>query len=228
MSQGFTSQLPVPLPISQGGTGVTTFTAPTIQSFTTGSGTYTTPAGVKYLVVEAIGGGGGAPGLGTVTTAPTAGGNTTFGTSLLTANGGAIGGTSGAPSGGAGGTATISSPAVGIAVTGNAGNSGVGVVNGTGGQGGAGFNGGSGIGQYTGIAGGNATGYGSGGGGSGGNSTSGAPGGGGAGGWLRALITTPSSTYSYTVGAGGAAGVNVTLNGGAGFAGVIIVTEYYF
>lgn len=202
-------------------------TVPTVQTFTSGSGTYTTPAGVKYIVVEVIGGGGGGNGIGVVTTAATAGGNSTFGTSLLTANGGAAGGNSAAPTGGAGGTATISSPAYGVAVTGNSGSSGVGVVNGTGGQGGGGFYGGSGNGKYTGVAGGNATGYGSGGGASGGNATSGAAGGGGAGGWLRATIASPSATYSYAVGAAGAGGVYSLLNGGNGSAGAVIVTEYY-
>jgi hypothetical protein len=34
-------------------------TAPTVQTFTSGSGTYTTPAGVAYIRVRMVGGGGG-------------------------------------------------------------------------------------------------------------------------------------------------------------------------
>lgn len=62
MSQGFTQPLPIPLPISRGGTGATSYTAPTTQVFTSGSGTYTTPANVKYIKVRGIGGGGGGAG----------------------------------------------------------------------------------------------------------------------------------------------------------------------
>lgn len=58
---------------------------PTIQRFTSGSGTYTTPVGVRYIKVTAIGGGGGGGGAGTSSTDGGAGGNTTFGTSLITA-----------------------------------------------------------------------------------------------------------------------------------------------
>jgi hypothetical protein len=66
--------------------------APTVQKFTSGSGTYTKPANVLFLRVRLVGGGGGGGGSaasgnndgGTGTT----GGNTTFGTTLLVANGG--------------------------------------------------------------------------------------------------------------------------------------------
>ena len=63
---------------------------PTIQKFTSGSGTYTTPTGVKYIKVNMVGAGGGGGGGGTVATITTGsdGGNTTFGTTLLVANGG--------------------------------------------------------------------------------------------------------------------------------------------
>lgn len=241
MSQGFTSQLPVPLPISQGGTGATSFTAPTQQRFTSGSGTYTTPAGVKYITVEMCGGGGGGGcSGGNAGTAATAGGNTTFGTSLLTANGGSAGlwanSTFGIPSSG---TATINSPAYGLALTGGAPSSsgsmgavatgmagGCGGANPFGGAGGGGY--GTGPVGYVGSAG--AANTGAGGGGAGCGSTNSAGGtGGGSGGYIKAYISSPSATYSYAVGAGGTgqgAGSNGAA-GGAGSAGVIIVTEYY-
>lgn len=42
------------------------FTAPTVQKFTSGSGTYTTPAGVKYIRVRLVGGAGGPGGSGVI------------------------------------------------------------------------------------------------------------------------------------------------------------------
>ena len=53
-------------------------------------------------------------------------------------------------------------------------------------------------------------------------------GGGSAGGYVRKLINSPSATYSYAVGAGGAAGTS-TIGAGstAGAAGIIIITEFY-
>ena len=67
---------------------------PTVQKFTSGSGTYTTPSGVTWIEVEMVGGGGG--GSGSALDSGTAGnggsgGNTTFGTSLLNAGGGSGG-----------------------------------------------------------------------------------------------------------------------------------------
>src|SRR6266404_7409448 len=91
------------------GTTVTTaaniaalFTKPTIQIFTSGSGTYTTPANVTYISIRQVGGGGGGAGSGTGAANGTAGGNTTFGSSFLTCNGGAAGsaGTAGTLAGG--------------------------------------------------------------------------------------------------------------------------------
>ena len=55
---------------------------PTVQRFTSGSGTYTTPNGVKKKVMMA-GGGGGGGGSGTASAGSGgAGGNTTFGSSF--------------------------------------------------------------------------------------------------------------------------------------------------
>lgn len=215
----------------------TAFTAPTIQRFTSGSGTYTTPANVKYLNVKVVGGGGGggSSATGGVPTSGGAGGNSTFGSSLLTANGGG-GGTLGTGGGGgqpgSGGTATVSSPAIGSAFSGGGGGSGSNqlTVLAAGGNGGSSIFGGNGSGGTATAASPSAGATNSGGGGGGAGSASGASsgGGGGAGGGIDALIYTPSATYSYEVGAAGSAGAGGTGTGGAaGGSGYIEVTEYY-
>jgi hypothetical protein len=209
--------------------------APTIQRFTSGTGaTYTTPAGVKYLIVNAIGpGGGGAGGHATTPVAGSAGSaDTVFGSSLITAGlaGGASGG--GTSSGGNGGNATVAGAAVALVLALGAQGQGAG-------QGSAAttyFNGGMGGSTTLGGAGGGGaaannasnarTNCGSGGGGGGAPANGLAGGGGGAGGYVRALISSPSATYTYTVGAGGAGGASTT-SGTDGSAGVIWVEEYY-
>lgn len=210
--------------------------APTIQKFTSGSGTYTTPAGVKYIIVEMVGGGGGGTGSGTAAgTSPTSGGNSTFGTSLLTADGGsAVSFNTVGAWGGEGGAVTVNSPAIAIHSTqggkggpshrSNSGNEYA--IPGAGGSSPLG-QGGTGASTNIGFPG---TGYGSGGSGAG---VTGAPAysgaGGGSGGYIKALLASPSASYSYAVGAAGAAGAAGTTGfaGGAGAAGVIVVTEYY-
>jgi hypothetical protein len=219
-------------------------TAPTIQKFTSGSGTYTTPTSPSplYIRVRMVGGGGGGAGSGTGSFGvPGDGGNTTFGTTLLVANGGSKGGppnTTGL--GGAGGTASLGTGPIGMAITGGSGggsafySSATGQSSGAyggnnplGGAGYAGPAGGAGIG--VGGTGTTNTGAGGGGGGMPGavNQYSGT--GGGAGGYVDAIITSPSSTYSYAIGAGGSAGTAGTGGsaGGAGASGIIIVEEYY-
>lgn len=216
--------------------------SPTIQKFTSGSGTYTTPAGVKYIVVQMCGGGGGGGGSSSNASGGTGGtgGNTTFGSSLLTANGG-TGGTGANPSVvGAGGSATLNSPAIGISFAGQSGSGGEA-------QGALAINQSSGAGGNTPFLGGGQSlassasaiagqtavaNTGSGGGGSVYVSSltgSFCGAGGGAGGFIQALITSPSATYSYSVGTAGTAGTAGTSGaaGGAGAAGIIIVTEYY-
>lgn len=209
---------------------------PTRQVLTSGSGaTYTTPAGCRQIVVTMIGGGGGGGGAtanGGVVTGST-GGNTLFDGSNFSAVGGNGGNTAGGAggSGGSGGTSPTT-----IRYRGNAGQAGL-ELNGTGapanppgGTGGAGHFGGNGIGSPTsgvgafGLAN-------TGAGGSGGVSGAGptnfqSGGGGGAGEYVQTIITTPSATYTYTIGAGGAGGVS-TQNGGAGGSGVIFVEEQY-
>ena len=219
--------------------------APTIQKFNSGSGTYTTPLGVLYIEIEMVGGGGGGggscSGLGCdVITPGTAGGATNFGIGLLTASGGGAGAAQ--ADGGLGGNSTIAVGPVGIAIKGSGGGSGGtngsaspgvqfgGGIGGASTFGGSGFGGGGGGGA--GSPGGNAApNSGSGGGGaSGPNLVFAVPGsGGGSGGYVKAIITSPLSSYSYAVGAGGTgglAGANGSA-GGNGASGVIIVKEYY-
>lgn len=212
--------------------------APTVQRFTSGSGTYNRPNGVKYIRVRMVGGGGGGAGSGTASASSngTSGGNTTFGTSLLTANGGV-----GASWGGSqpnGGTATISAPAYGSAWSGAAGNpttqylsSGSNVIM-SGAAGASSQFGGAGPGGTPGVnAGLNAAqNTGSGGGGGATQVALSYPGpGGAAGGFIDAYIQTPAATYPYavgTAGTGGAAGTSGAA-GGNGGSGYIEVTEYY-
>ncbi len=200
---------------------------PTIQKFTTSSGTYTTAAGVKWIRVRMVGGGGGGGPGHTSSTGGGTGGNTTFGTTLLVANGGTGGINSGV--GGTGGTASLGA-AIGTALSGgNGGPSYASPASGVGGGscGAASFFGGAGAGGYAGNAGSAAAvNSGAGGGGGGVQSLSNGGSGGGAGGFVDAIIATPSATYSYAVGAAGTAGTG-TYNGGLGGLGYIEVTEYY-
>lgn len=197
--------------------------SPQVTVLTSGSGaTYTTAANVKYLVVECVGPGGGGAGSGT---SPGNGGNgsaaTTFtGLSAGAGNGGtnAVGGSPGAVSGG---DLNIAS-----ATAGNP----SGASSQSGGQGTVAaaysiFAPLSGV-ANVGLPG---AGYGAGGSGGGTNITANTGGGGAGGGYVRKLITSPSATYTYTVGTGGAAGTAGTggFVGGAGTNGVIIVTAYF-
>lgn len=197
--------------------------APQVTVYTTGSGTYTTPSGAKHLIVEAVGGGGGGGASGSTPGTATAGGNTTFGTALLTANGGSAGTTTNTEA--AGGTATGGD----INITGGNGAASyspnvIGAVGGTSVYGGPGQGG-----TINKAAGANATAPGSGGGGAGAATSVALLGGGAAGGYVRKLITTPSATYAYAVGAAGVGGTLGTSGGagGNGAAGLITVTAYF-
>lgn len=216
-------------------------TLPTIQKFLTGSGTYTTPVGVSYIRVRMVGGGGGGAGSSNNASAG-AGGNgsaSTFGASLLSAGGG-TGAAPGSAPGGLGGTSSLGTGPIGIAIQGGRG--GGSSITGTtdfynpGGIGGASALGGAGSGSTatTGVAG--AANTGGGGGGAGSNTLTGlnwTGAGGGSGGYVDAIITSPASTYAYSVavqdathGQGGTAGTN-GFAGGAGGSGQIVVEEYY-
>jgi hypothetical protein len=213
----------------------TVFKAPTIQKFTSGTGTYTTPISPSplYIRVEMCGGGGGGGGSGTAGgTAAGDGGTSTFGTTLLSCNGGVKGTYVGA--GGAGGSASLGSGPIGTVLSGGSGSGGGGSstsgVSYGGGHGGVnpfGGGGGGGSPSAAGLAGVANTGGGGGGGGapSAGNCGSG----GGAGGYVDAFISSPSATYAYAIGASGTAGGAGTggVAGGAGGTGYIIVREYY-
>ncbi len=213
---------------------LTTFTAPTIQNLTSGT-TYYTPAGVKYLRVRMVGGGGGGGGSGTgAGTAATAGTASTFG-SQLSAGGGALGGFS--ADGGVGGTATLGTGPIGTALNGGKGGGSVyqdltTTVRPLSGPGGISAFGGSGsVDRYDHTP--TAPIANSGGGGAGAPTANvsacvgGA--GGGAGGYVDAILVSPATTYAYVVGAAGAGGGAGAsgIAGGAGAAGYIEVTEYY-
>lgn len=214
------------------------YVAPTIQKFTSGSGTYTTPTSPAplYIRMLMVGGGGGGGGAGTTTSAGNGGtgGSTTINTTLFVAAGGAGGSKDQSGLNGAGGAATSSGATTnGIYLHGAAGMSGIPIV-GTalGGSGGSSYFAGSGYGGYGGAIGGAAeANSGSGGGGAGGNGTTsnGGAGGGGAGGYIDVIIPSPAASYTYAIGAAGTAGSAGTSGfaGGAGGAGYLIVYEYY-
>jgi len=200
--------------------------APTTQVFTSSSGTYTTPTGVKWIKVRMVGGGGGgcgvSNGVGYITGSN--GVTSQFGTVYANPGSGASAGGGGGGSGGSG-TATLRIPGESVShVSADPGNT-------TGGHGGAsilGFGGAGG--QGAGGSGSSAaTNSGGGGGGSGGKTEWGAysASGGGGGEYVEIYITSPSSTYSYAVGAGGAGGDGASADGGAGGSGIIIVEEHY-
>ena len=212
------------LAFSGGNLTATGAASPTKQVFTSGSGTYTTPANVKYIHVTIIGGGGGGGGGGGSAGQGTDGGTTTFGS--LTATGGIHGG-----GGGGGGTMTAGGVGSGgdVNFTGGPGG-GFGAIGSVspGGMGGNGiFGGGGGSGTSSQAA--TEGRHGGGGGGGGGGSASFGGGGGGSGGAVDHVFITPAATYSYAVGAAGAGGA-AGANGNAaavGGPGLIIVREYY-
>jgi hypothetical protein len=204
----------------------------TVQVFTSGSGTYTRPTNCKEILIRMIGGGGGGGGSGSVgETSGGTGGNTTFG-GIMTASGG-VGGNDGTQGGNGpnGGAASVTTSATVIQVLALTGGSGQGNGQFTYAAGPMGasspFGGGGGGGSI--VVGRAATPYGAGGAGGGGSAGFGSGSSGAAGGYVEAIITSPSATYSYAVGSAGTAGSAGTSGyaGGAGGSGVIIVMEYY-
>lgn len=196
---------------------------PTRQTFLSGSGTYTTPAGARSLRVRMVGGGGG--GGAQTTNAGAAGGNSSF--NAIVAAGGS-GGAAGAGSGGAGGTGGAGSASLRIAGGGGA----AGYVNATetisagvlGGN--SAFGGGarSAAPSVAGFAGATNSGGGGGSGGTGGTTGCG----GGAGEYVELMLSpTAGETFAYAVGAGGAGGAAGGVAGGAGGSGIVIVDEVY-
>jgi hypothetical protein len=214
---------------------------PQVTVYTTGTGTYTVPAGTLYLEVELVGGGAGGQSFANATgtnTNPTAGGNTTFGTTFLEATGGGVNTANfvpGSPGVGSGGDINLTGNPGGLGQQNN-GSANSGVTNSTaqlaGGTGGASYFGGAGQAGALGLGdGGNAaTNSGSGGGGVSMNTTnqyiSGA--GGSAGGYCKKKITSSiQSTYAYAIGTAGAGGNNSGYTGGNGAAGIIVITAYF-
>lgn len=207
-------------------------TAPTVQKFTSGSGTYTVPTPAPlYLEITMAGGGGGGAAQGGN---GTGGGNSTFGSSLLTAGLGAGGASTGSP--GTGGTCTVNSPAVdaGSIAGGTAAQHGGAIANSAGGSGGSNMLSGGGAGGE-GNTGSNApfvpaANSGAGGGGAGPQVGSSGYAGGGAACVVKAIINNPvaGATYAYAVGAAGAAGTTGTSGAAAaGAAGIVVVKEFY-
>ena len=194
-----------------------------ITVYTSGSGTYTVPANCAYLKIRMVGGGGGGAGSGGGSGAGNAGnggagGTSTFGSSLISATGGGGGGAS-STGGGSGGSGTISSPATGVIFPGVQGTN-MGFYN-------------TAVQVYTGNSGGPPTPlgvYGSGGANVGAGGTVVCVGGtGGSAGYVEAVVSSPSATYSYAVGAGGAGGTAGTSGsaGLAGGSGAVYITAYF-
>jgi hypothetical protein len=212
------------LPVANGGTGLTSVPH-TVQVFTSGSGTYTLPTNCKAIKVTMVGGGGGGGGGGQGGPGGGTGGTSTFGTSFLTCFGGVGGNT---PPAGGGATQPTGGD---INLYGSGGVQGADFRGASqfcpGGTGGYSILGGAGTGGYVTVGSNSATGSGGGGGGISAAQFTG--GGGAAGGALYKLISSPSATYSYAIGAGGTGGAAGTSGfaGGTGGSGVIIVEEYY-
>jgi hypothetical protein len=217
-------------------TAAVSYKAPTTQILTAVSGTYTTPAGVKYIRIRMVGAGAGGAGGGTASSSSNsgAGGSATFGTSLLTAEGATAAVFSANAAVGLG--FTINSPAFDLGDS-RAGQSGGGTYynSGAGPQARGGYGGSSplGGGGSPAAAGACVTAQGFGSGGAGGapgpNAGAYAGAGGASGAYINAQINNPSATYAFTNSTGGAAGAAGT-GGYAGCPGsnsVIIVDEYY-
>ena len=201
---------------------------PQVTSYTSGSGTYTTPTCAvsatlpSMLSVKVLGGGGGGGGSGGAgVTSGGAGANSTFG-AVVTADGG-NGSSANSIAGAAGGNGSG-----GVCVSGGQGNPATSSATTAGLAGGAGASGpfggaGAGGNNSGGAAG--TSGSGTGGGGAGGNASYAGTGGGGAGAYCMASISSPAGTYAYSVGAGGTLGTagSSGIAGGPGGSGLIII-----
>lgn len=178
------------------------------------------------------GAGGGGSGSGTSPGSANAGGNSTFGTSLLVANGGAAAVFNSAP--GVGGTASLGTGPLGLAFQGGGGGGAVPEPGAPGGSGGSNSLGGAGQGSANGTAGTNAsTNSGAGGGGASSLANSDPVPGGGSGGFVNAFISASNIAFAYSYpvvvgakGTGGTAGGSGFV-GGNGADGIVLVTEHY-
>ena len=202
----------------------------TVQTFTSGTAaTYTTPTKPTplWLKVRMVAGGGGGEGVSNGVGYLTGGTGGTTSFNSITVIGGQGGQNPAGGTGGTGGTgtATIRIPggqgtAMGASTSYNV-PGGAGANSVFGGGGGGGPPGGNG---YDG-----GTNTGGGGGGCGGNTAwSSVPGSSGGGGeYAEVIIVGPTTSYTYTVGAGGTKGDGASADGGTGGVGRIIVEEYY-
>ena len=214
---------------------ITGTTLPTQQIFTSGSGNYTTPTGIRQLKIRMVGGGGGGNGLTANYTcvAGGAGNPSSFNSIEVHGGGSAAGGADSLPAGagGTGGSGTANLRIPGFPGQGGAETAyNSRITQGGGGPsllgpgalpvaGGAAANGNAGI-ANTGGGGGGAIGTGG---------TGAVCGGGGGGEYAELTINNPTNNqvFAYVVGTGGAGGDGATFDGGAGGSGIIIVDEYY-
>lgn len=217
---------------------VASTTSPTTQLLTSGTNsTYTTPTNAKWIDVYMWGAGGGGSGGGASAGAGSAGGGTCWNSSgtacstpLYEAGGGAAGGGSGG-SGGAGGTVSGSLTCNDSGAGGNGQGFGAAGSTSPGAAGGTAY--GIGIIAWGAAAGDNPAvnaPANSGAGGGGGTTTASLIGNGAGGGsYCHFIISSPSSTYVYTIGGGGSGGAGGTSggNGATGGSGKIMVVEHY-
>jgi hypothetical protein len=205
---------------------------PPIQTILTTASTspYQVPAGCTRIEVEGWGAGGGGASSGNIGSfAGSNGGDTLFGSGpLMRGNGGLGGSLSGA--GNAGGAASGGD----ININGAGGTGAQNLINAASGSGGSGPYGGAGRGVFN-HAGDNAAAN-SGSGGSGGGASGAAGvtpvGSGAAGGYFRKTIFAPNSSYSFTIGAGGAGAISTGtghdgFSGGNGADGMIIIRAFF-
>ena len=220
IANGGTGQITAPLAIAA------LLPVPTRQVLTSGTA-YTTPTNARQLKILMVGGGGGGGGASSGAGAGGTGGTTSFNSiTAVGGTGGNLASNSVWPAGGAGGAGGTGTA---FRIAGNPGTggnpSGINPI-GQGGStmfGGAGKQGGQSNSPAPVAAIANS--------GSGGSSTgdgSYAGGGGGAGEYVEFIISSPSASYTYAIGAGGAAGASTGgCPGGAGGSGIIIVDETY-
>ena len=193
---------------------------PTVQTFTSGSGTYTPTPGTVRIHVRMVGAGGG--GGSAIGSGGSAGGTTSLGAwTALPGNGGGSG--SGAGTGGTGGTNGTGTLI--CRFSGSTGGANIGSPTNSSGAGGSSPFGGAGP-NVSNNANGISASANTGSGGGGACVSSGAPGtGGGSGEYVEFYVSAPGP-LSYAVGAAGPGGAGST-NGGNGAAGNIIIQEFY-
>ncbi len=222
------------IPNSKLATPVSAPIPPSVTQYTSGSGTYSVPAGTLYLEVTVTGAGGG--GAGANGNGPNPGGNGGSATSLANGAweldgqpGAGAPATSGSSSGaGVGGGSFAAGYGFSLLFSVSGGSGGSALLGAPSGSGGNGYYGGAGGGSYNNNGNpGGAPGAGGAGAYYSGNSSAFPGGGGGAGGTVSAIITNLSGTISYAVGSGGAGGSGNEYAGGNGANGSIVIVAYF-